>query len=78
MNKLKYALFGVALLTLASFSYQTIVDANQDLLSTQKVYGPEEVLEYRLHYGFITAGEARIEMHPQLYNVNNKVCYKRR
>ena len=77
MNKVKYTLLlGATFLTLASFSYQSIIDSNQDLLNTQKVYGPEEILEYRLHYGFITAGEARIEMHPQLYNVNNKVCYK--
>jgi hypothetical protein len=67
---------GSAFLMLASFSFQTIVADNLFLLDKKKVYGPEEILEYRLHYGFITAGEARIEMHPQLYTVNNKVCYK--
>lgn len=79
MNKLKYTLFlGTAVLvTLASFnSYENIMDANEDLVSRKKAYGPEEILEYRLHYGFITAGEARIEMYPQLYTINNKVCYK--
>lgn len=35
-----------------------------------------ETLEYRLHYSFMNAGEAVIEVHPKLYLVNNKVCYK--
>ncbi|MFN3404197.1 MAG: DUF3108 domain-containing protein [Cytophagaceae bacterium] len=42
----------------------------------QTCYGPNEVLEYRLHYGFMNAGEAVLEVHPKLYMVNNKVCYK--
>lgn len=77
MNRIKYMLLlGTAFLLLASFSYQTLVNDQQEILSSQKAYGPDEVLEYRLHYGFITAGEARIEMYPQLYTVNNKICYK--
>jgi hypothetical protein len=35
-----------------------------------------EKLEYRVHYGFINAGEATIQVHPELYKVNNKMCYK--
>lgn len=35
-----------------------------------------EVLEYRVHYGFINAGEATIEVSPTLHKVNNRVCYK--
>lgn len=45
-------------------------------ISREMPYGPNEVLEYRIHYGFMNAGEARIEVHPKLYLVNNKVCYK--
>ncbi len=70
-KKIYLPLLGLAALVLVSFGYQLSVPIDK-----HKVYGPEEVLEYRLHYGFITAGEARIEMHPQLYKVNNKVCYK--
>jgi hypothetical protein len=58
-------------LTLFSFAYHFITP-----LDKHNVYGPNEVLQYRLHYGFITAGEARIEVHPQLYKVNDKICYK--
>jgi hypothetical protein len=70
-KKVLFSLLGLASLTLVSFGYQFNAP-----LDTHKVYGPEEVLEYRLHYGFITAGEARIEMHPQLYKINDKICYK--
>lgn len=35
-----------------------------------------EKLHFRLHYGFINAGEAVFEVHPDLYLVNNRVCYK--
>src|SRR5688572_17878660 len=77
MNKLRISVLLVtAFLTLASFGYQSITGSAQDIATELKAYGPSEVLEYRLHYGFITAGEARIEMHQQLYSVNNKICYK--
>jgi hypothetical protein len=39
-------------------------------------YGPKEVFEFRVHYGFITAGEAKIEVSDQMYYVNKKICYK--
>jgi hypothetical protein len=39
-------------------------------------YGPNESFDFRIHYGFITAGEARIEVSDQYYLVNNKVCMK--
>ncbi len=37
---------------------------------------PKETFEFRVHYGFITAGHAKVELFEQLYLVNNKVCYK--
>ncbi len=37
---------------------------------------PGEVLEYRLHYGFVNAGEATVSVDPQYYAVNDRVCYK--
>jgi hypothetical protein len=39
-------------------------------------YGPKESFELRVHYGFITAGEARVEVSDQHYLINNKVCMK--
>src|SRR4051812_44903275 len=44
--------------------------------SSLTAYGPKESLLYRLHYGFVNAGEARIEVDPAMYVINNKVCYK--
>ncbi len=41
-----------------------------------RAYQAKEVLEYRVHYGLITAGEAVMEVHPDHYMVNGKVCHK--
>ncbi len=70
-KKVLLSVLGLGSLILVSFGYQSNAP-----IDTHKVYGPEEILEYRLHYGFITAGDARIEVHPQLYKVNNNICYK--
>jgi hypothetical protein len=35
-----------------------------------------EVLEYRVHYGFINAGEAVIEINPNIHTFNKRPCYK--
>ncbi|HXA02131.1 MAG TPA: DUF3108 domain-containing protein [Cytophagaceae bacterium] len=42
----------------------------------KNVFGCGEKLEFRVHYGFINAGEATIQIYPQMYKVNNLVCYK--
>ncbi len=39
-------------------------------------YAQGEVLTYRLHYGFFTAGEATLSVSPKLYKVEDKICYK--
>lgn len=36
---------------------------------------PGEKLVYRVHYGWLTAGEAVFEVYPRLYVVNGLVCY---
>lgn len=35
-----------------------------------------EVLEYRVHYGFISAGEAVITVNPTIHTLNERPCYK--
>ncbi len=67
----RFLVISLILLLAASFTFQT-----QAPVATVAAYGPKEALSYRLHYGFITAGEARIEVDPSLYLINNKVCYK--
>jgi hypothetical protein len=45
-------------------------------LVDKNVFGTGEKLEFRVHYGFINAGEATIETYQQLYKVNDKACFK--
>jgi hypothetical protein len=35
-----------------------------------------ELLEFRVHYGFLNVGEAVVDVSPTLYRVNNRICYK--
>jgi hypothetical protein len=67
----RFCILSLMLLAIASFTFQS-----QAPQSTLAAYGPKEALVYRLHYGFVNAGEARIEVDPTLYMINNKVCYK--
>ena len=39
-------------------------------------FGPGEVLEYRVHYGFINAGEGVVKVSNQIHKVNNRPCYE--
>jgi Protein of unknown function (DUF3108) len=51
----------------AADSYRRVVNTS---------FGPGEHLEYRVHYGFISAAEARIDVAPSLYTVNGRPCYQ--
>ena len=39
-------------------------------------FGPGEHLEYRVHYGFVNAATAVIDVSPTLYKVNERPCYR--
>ncbi|PRY40851.1 uncharacterized protein DUF3108 [Spirosoma oryzae] len=39
-------------------------------------FGPGEHLEYRVHYGFLNAAEATVDVSPTLYKVNERPCYR--
>lgn len=39
-------------------------------------FGRGEVLEYRIHYGFINAAEGVVEVHKDLFKINNRPCYR--
>ncbi|WP_205501787.1 DUF3108 domain-containing protein [Rufibacter psychrotolerans] len=39
-------------------------------------FGPGEVLQYKVHYGIINAGEATIHVSPNLQRINNRPCYQ--
>src|SRR5260370_15828319 len=40
-----------------------------------KAFKPGEVLKFRLHYGFIDAGEASLQVMPDLQNLGGRDCY---
>ncbi len=64
-------MLSVAVLALVGFratdSYRRVVNTS---------FGPGEHLEYRVHYGFISAAEARVDVAPSLYTVNGRPCYQ--
>ncbi|WP_181304494.1 DUF3108 domain-containing protein [Rufibacter sp. XAAS-G3-1] len=52
--------------------------ALNDTLRTVKndSFAPGEVLQYKVHYGLINAGEATINVAPNLQRINNRPCYQ--
>ncbi len=50
--------------------YDVYRNVQQDCLN------PGERIEYRVHYGFINAGEAILEIDKEIHNVNRRPCYK--
>ncbi|HVD99312.1 MAG TPA: DUF3108 domain-containing protein [Cytophagaceae bacterium] len=66
---------GVSIFAILSLSFCCFT--NRETVSLVPVnYGPKESFEFRVHYGFITAGEAKIEVSDQYYLVNDKICMK--
>lgn len=51
--------------------------AGQKKLRTlnHNAFRPGEVLKFRIHYGFMDAGEAILEVKPELKNFGNRDCY---
>jgi len=41
-----------------------------------RAFGPSEVLEYRIHYGFVDAGVAKLEVDPVVKTVGGRECYR--
>jgi Protein of unknown function (DUF3108) len=39
-------------------------------------FSTSEVLEYRIHYGFLDAGTAKLEVDPNLKNIGGRTCYR--
>jgi hypothetical protein len=42
----------------------------------QDSFSAGEVLKYKVHYGFINAAEAVIDVAPEIHTINNRPCYK--
>jgi hypothetical protein len=67
-------IFGLAFILIISFFSFTSRENKTPLIPIN--YGPKESFEFRVHYGFITAGEAKIEVSDQYYYLNKKICMK--
>lgn len=39
-------------------------------------FGPGEILEYRVHYGFINAGEGIVKVSNQIHKINDRPCFE--
>jgi Protein of unknown function (DUF3108) len=61
---------------LASALLVAEVFAQPATINDKMAFGTNEVLDYRVHYGFIDAGKARLEVDPQLRNVGGRTCYR--
>ena len=66
------------LISLCIFSVLSVgfraMDTYRRVINTS--FGPGEHLEYRVHYGFLNAAEAIVDVSPTLYKVNNRPCYR--
>jgi hypothetical protein len=73
----KPVLYIFSLITILGFGFTG--DQLQDEVYrsiANKSFKRGEVIEYRLHYGFINAGEGVVETSPDLYRINNRACYR--
>jgi len=69
MNKI-YPVIIVLLIASGFMLNDGIRQVEQDAISTG------EVLRYKVHYGFINAAEAVIDVDPEIHRINNRPCYK--
>lgn len=72
----KKTFLGFIVLSLSIFSFFAFQPTKPLRHSPNDNFTVGEKLVYRLHYGFITAGEATVAVDPQYYVVNDRVCYK--
>jgi Protein of unknown function (DUF3108) len=60
-----------------SIAHSLIVNAQSLLTRVENnAFSTNEVLEYRIHYGFMDAGTAKLEVDPILKNVGGRTCYR--
>jgi hypothetical protein len=72
MNKVMgYLLIGASIIT-AAFT----LEINKWRSVPQKVIQPGEFMKYRVHYGFINAGEATMAISDDIHIMNGRPCYK--
>ena len=70
---MKKFLISLGIVSVFSVGFRTM-DTYRRVVNTS--FGPGEHLEYRVHYGFLNAAEAIVDVSPTLYKVNNRPCYR--
>ena len=70
---MKKQLIGIGIFFVLATGF-TYMDAYRRVSNTS--FGPGEHLEYRVHYGFLNAAEAIVDVSPTLYKVNDRPCYR--
>jgi hypothetical protein len=53
-----------------------LTSSKPSLKEYEPAYVPGEEIKYRVHYGFLTAGEAIMRLTDKYYLVNKKVCFR--
>lgn len=75
---MKKFLVGLGLAVTVTFGFTNVenplVNAYRRIVNNS--FGPGEHIEYRVHYGFINAAEASVDVAPALYKVNERPCFK--
>lgn len=60
-----------------AIAFPFIMEAQNTLRKVENnAFGPNEVLEFRVHYGFMDAGTARLEVDPVIKNLGGRQCYR--
>lgn len=70
MKKIFPAIFVLTLIHLKSFTQDSTLKNVRN-----EAFTSSEVLEYRVHYGFLNAGEARLEIMPQIKDFGSRRVY---
>ena len=65
----------LTLLWLLQLSGGTLLAQDTLRVIRNTAFKPGEFLKYRIHYGIIDAGEATLEVKPDLFPVGNRKCY---
>ncbi|MFN8166478.1 MAG: DUF3108 domain-containing protein [Bacteroidia bacterium] len=72
--KIKFIL--ISLLILCTSATESIDYPQNNLrIINNSAFKPGEVLKFRIHYGFVDAGEATLEVMPELTNLGGRECY---
>lgn len=66
----------ILFILLLSVAVTAFVGDTHERTIVHNSFGTGEYMEYRVHYGFINAGEGIVEVSPQVYRVNSRPCFK--